>query len=95
MAGSSVQLVGHLDLRAGISRWGFRFTGKAFSPALMMGFTPRRNVGLDLALLQGCDVLLAPEAVIQGRRRRRTEFQGQGGQGGFNFGFVISMVGPA
>jgi hypothetical protein len=60
----------------------------------MMGFTPRRNVGLDLALLQGCDVLLAPEAVIQGSRRRRTEFQGQGGQGGFNFGFVIEKGNP-
>src|SRR5438270_12207078 len=47
------ELVGHLDLRAGVLRWRVRQWREALLPAGMMGITPRGDVGLDTALGTG------------------------------------------
>src|SRR2546421_12972711 len=48
------QLVGHLDLRAGVLRWWVRQWREALLPAGMMGISARGDVGLDAALRTGC-----------------------------------------
>ena len=60
-----------------------------------MRLAARGDVGFDVARFQSSKVLLAPEAVVQGRRFWRAQVCWQSYQGRFGLGFVVRMVGQA
>ncbi len=67
------ELVGHLDLRAGVLRRRVGLRREAVPPTLMMGLTPGRDGGLNGPVGTRLQGGRSPVAMIQGRRVRRAE----------------------
>ena len=65
LANLGLQLVSHLDRRAGVRRRWCRRFGKSLSPTFVMWFTPSCDVWSNATLFYLGDVLLAEIAVIQ------------------------------
>ncbi len=87
------ELVGHLDLRAGVLGRRIRQWCEPLLPTGMMGITTRGDVGLDAAFgtrRQGCG---AKVASIQRRRLGRADLRWNGRQRGFGFLAIVGMIG--
>ncbi len=86
------ELVGHLDLRAGVRRWRVRQWREALLPAGMMGITPRGDVRLDAAFGTGRQSRGATIASIQCRCLGRTDQRWNGRERGFGFLALIRVI---
>src|SRR2546421_8208112 len=87
------QLVGHLDLCAGVLRWWIRQRREALLPTGMMGITTRGDVGLDAAFGTCGQGGRAKVASIQRRRLGRTDLRWNGRERGFSFLAIVGMIG--
>src|SRR5437016_12501919 len=87
------QLVGHLDLCAGVLRWWIGQRREPLLPTGMMGITTRGDVGLDAAFGTRCQGGRAKVASIQRRRLGSTDRRWNGGERGFSFLAIIGMIG--
>ncbi len=87
------ELVGHLDLCAGVLRRRIRQWREPLLPAGMMGITPRRDVGLNAAFGTGQQRRGAKVASIQRGRLGRAERGRDGLQSRLGFLTVVGMIG--